>query len=71
LNIALESARLHQDTQRRAIRERLISEVTGRMRQTLDVETVLKTAVDEIYQAMDLSELVIRMTSEAPDNASQ
>lgn len=71
LNIALESARLHQDTQRRAARERLISEVTGRMRQTLDVETVLKTAVDEIYQALDLSELVIRMTSEAPDNASQ
>jgi GAF domain-containing protein len=71
LNIALESARLHQDTRRRAIRERLISEVTGRMRQTLDVETVLKTAVDEIYEALDLSELVIRMTSEAPDNASQ
>jgi GAF domain-containing protein len=68
LNIALESARLHQHTQRRAIRERLTSEVTGRMRQTMDVETVLKTAVDEIYQALDLSELVIRMKTEEPED---
>jgi hypothetical protein len=38
------------------------------MRQTMDVETVLKTAVDEIYQALDLSELVIRMKTEEPDD---
>jgi len=64
LGQALEGSRLHQDTQRRAARERLTSEVTARMRETLDVESVLKTATDEIYQALDLDEIVIRLATE-------
>ncbi|HQE91225.1 MAG TPA: GAF domain-containing protein [Anaerolineae bacterium] len=61
LNVALESARLYQDTQRRATRERMIGEVTGRIRETLNVEAVLKTAVDEIRQALQLERLVVRL----------
>jgi GAF domain-containing protein len=64
LSLALESARLYQDTQRRAEYERLTGEVTARMRETLDVETVLKTAVDEMYQALGLDEIVIRLVTE-------
>lgn len=63
--LALESARLYQDTQRRAARERLVSEVTGRIRETLDVEAVLKTAADEIRHALQLERLVVRLG--APD----
>ena len=63
--LALESARLYQDTQRRAARERMVGEVTGRIRETLDVEAVLKTAVDEIRQALQLKRLVVRLG--APD----
>jgi GAF domain-containing protein len=48
LGIALESARLYQDTQRRAAREQLIGEVTGRIREPLDLHTVLQTAVREM-----------------------
>ncbi len=59
--LALESARLYQDTQRRAARERMVGEVTGRIRETLDVETVLKTAADEIRQALQLERLVVRL----------
>jgi len=65
LGIALEGARLYQDTQRRAAREQMISEVTGHIRETLDVEAVLKTAVDEIRQALQLERLVVRLG--APD----
>jgi GAF domain-containing protein len=64
LGVALESARLYQDTQRRAAREQLTGEVTARMRETLDVETVLKTAADEMYQALGLDEIVIRLATE-------
>lgn len=64
LSLAVESARLYQDTQRRAARERLIGEVVTRMRETLDVETVLKTAVNEMYQALGLDEIVIRLVTE-------
>jgi hypothetical protein len=63
--LALESARLYQDTQRRAARERMVGEVTGRIRETLDVEAVLKTAADEIRQALNLERLVVRLG--APD----
>jgi GAF domain-containing protein len=69
LGQALESARLYQDTQRRAERERLTSEVTARMRETLDLETVLKTAVQEVRQAMGLREVVVRLVPEAEAQA--
>ena len=61
LGVTLESARLYQDTQRRAARERLTGEITTRMRETLDMDTVLKTAVREVRQALDLPEVVIRL----------
>lgn len=57
LGMALESARLYRDTQRRAAQERLVGEVTARMRQTLDVNAVLDTAVDEIVRALGLEAL--------------
>jgi GAF domain-containing protein len=64
LSMALESARLYQDTQRRATRERLIGQVTARMRETLDMEAVLQTAVDEMYQALGLDKVVVRLRAD-------
>lgn len=65
--LALESARLYQDTQFRAARERMIGEVTGRIRETLDVEAVLKTAAGEIRQALQLERLVVRLGAPGED----
>jgi GAF domain-containing protein len=65
--LALESARLYQDTRRRAARERMVGEVTGRIRETLSVEAVLKTAVDEIRQALQLERLVVRLGAPGED----
>ena len=59
LGVALESARLYADTQRRAAQERLIGEVAARIRQTLDVDTVLQTAVQEMRQALDFAEVEV------------
>jgi GAF domain-containing protein/HAMP domain-containing protein len=61
LEVALESARLYQDTQRRAAEEQLLGEVTARMRETLDVDTVLQTAIQEIGAALGLSRVEVRM----------
>ncbi len=71
LSTALESARLYQDTQRRAAQERLIGEVTSRIRESLDVETVLKTTASEMRQALDLDNLVIRLATPETDGASK
>ncbi|MBN1660441.1 MAG: GAF domain-containing protein [Anaerolineae bacterium] len=56
---ALESARLYQATQRRAAQERLVGEVTARMRETLDLDTVLQTAVQEMRQALGYAEVEV------------
>jgi GAF domain-containing protein len=64
LGIALESARLYQDAQRRAIREQMIGEVTARMRETLDVDIVLQTAVRQIGEALGLHEVTIRLETD-------
>lgn len=65
LGLALESARLYQDTQRLATQERLVGEVTGRLRETLDVDTVLRVAAQEIRQALGLSRLTVRLAAES------
>jgi GAF domain-containing protein len=67
LGVALESARLYEDTQRLAVRDRLVSQVTSRMRESLDVQRVLETAADELYQAFGLDKVVIRMATDEDD----
>jgi GAF domain-containing protein/HAMP domain-containing protein len=59
--LALERARLYYDSQQLAERERLIGEVTGRIRQTLDVDTVLRAAAHEMRQVLDLAEVELRI----------
>jgi GAF domain-containing protein len=70
LGQALESARLYEDTQRRAARERLVGEVSTRMRESMDVEMVLRTAAEEIRQALDLDGFLIRLATDDSDGGS-
>jgi GAF domain-containing protein/HAMP domain-containing protein len=67
LEQALESAQLFQATQRRAARDRLLGEIATRMRETLDIETVLRTTVHQVRQALDLPEVVIRLMAPPAD----
>jgi len=64
LEVAMESARLYEDTQRRAAQERVVGEVTARMRETLDVDLVLRTAVQEIREALGLHDIAVRFHGE-------
>lgn len=61
LGIAIDTARLYHDSQRMAFREQLVGEVTGRIRQTLDLQTVMRTAVEEIQRTLNLPEVVISL----------
>ena len=70
LALAADNLRLLDETQRRAARERLTGEVTTRVRETLDVETVLKTAAQEVRQALGLPEVVIRLGASPPSPRS-
>jgi GAF domain-containing protein len=70
LALALENARLLEETQRRAAREHLISQVTTRMRETFDFETLLKTAATEMRQALGLDEFAVRLTTDEAGNGT-
>jgi GAF domain-containing protein len=59
--VALEGARLLEEAQRRAVREQTLSRVSARMRETLDTDTVLRTAVQEIAGALGLAALDLRL----------
>jgi len=61
IGVALEEASLFQETQRRASFEQLTREVTTRMRETLNLESVVQIAATEFRKALDLSEVEIRM----------
>lgn len=48
LAVALENARLFEETTRRAERERLVSEITGKIRSVNDPQTMIQMAADEL-----------------------
>jgi GAF domain-containing protein/HAMP domain-containing protein len=70
LGVALDSARLFSETQQQAQRERLVGEITARIRQTLDVETVVRTATNEIYQALGLESIDVWLTADETENGN-
>ena len=59
--LTVENLRLMDEAQRRATRERLVGEVTARMRETLDLDTVLQSAAREISEALDLYDVTIHL----------
>jgi GAF domain-containing protein len=63
--LAAENLRLLEETQRRAAHERLVGEVAARMRETLDMDTVLQTAIRSIGDALDIAEVEVRMYGDA------
>jgi GAF domain-containing protein len=63
LGVALESARLYQDTQRRAARERLTREITDNIRAATSVEDAMQRAVQEISRVLG-AEMVARIGTE-------
>jgi len=68
LGLALESAQLYQTTQRRAAYERLVGEVTARLRESLDVDTVLRVAAREMGETLGLHDVSIHLELD-PDQA--
>jgi GAF domain-containing protein len=59
--LALENIRLVEHTRQRAEREQAIAEVANRIRETLDLDTVLRTAAREIQSTLGLQEAEVRL----------
>lgn len=71
LGVALDSARLYQEMERRAFEDRLVGEITARMRETLDVDTVLQTAIRQLGQTLGMAKVEIRMAGPLAASAEE
>jgi GAF domain-containing protein len=69
LSLALESARLFEQTQARARRESLTREITERIRDAMDVDTMLQTAIRELGQALGAPRVYVRLGVDAVEDA--
>jgi GAF domain-containing protein len=58
--VALQNARLFERTARQARRERLVVDITSKIRATTDVDSMLRTAVEELRSALGVSHAAVR-----------
>jgi len=70
LSLALENARLIQESQRQVIKEQAISEVTGKIGSSINLNNVLLTAVEELGRTIPGSEVTIKLKSEDSNNGN-
>jgi PAS domain S-box-containing protein len=66
---AVENARLIEQTQRSAQRERSINEINARVRQSVDLDAILRTAVNELGQSLKAARVVARVGTLANESA--
>ena len=61
MGIALDSARLFEDAQLRAKRERIVGDITSHIRTTLDIHAILLTAARDMRNELGLVEVEVRL----------
>lgn len=61
--LALENSRLVDEAQKSAMRDQMIANISTRVRETLDIESVVRTAATELRRVFDLKEAEISVGS--------
>jgi hypothetical protein len=64
LALSAERLRLLEETQQRAARERLVSDVSTQVRETLNIETILQTTVNELYERLGLEKVAVHLATD-------
>ncbi|OGO72750.1 MAG: hypothetical protein A3K45_01490 [Chloroflexi bacterium RIFOXYC12_FULL_59_14] len=59
LALALENARLFEETSGRAAREHAVAEITSRIRETNDPQVMIRTAIEELQHVLNVSRVEI------------
>jgi len=68
LSQAMDSARLFDETRQQADRERVVGEFASRMQETMNVESVIRLAADEIYKLLELDHVTIHLSADSEEN---
>ncbi|MBI1855162.1 MAG: hypothetical protein HYR93_04765, partial [Chloroflexi bacterium] len=71
--LSAENARLFDETSRRAERERMVTEITSKIRSTNDPEAMIRTALDELRNALGATQvqLIPQAISASQKNQSE
>ncbi|HFD39672.1 MAG TPA: GAF domain-containing protein, partial [Anaerolineae bacterium] len=67
LALSVENLRLLEEAQRRAAREQMLSQMTDRFVRSLDMDTLLQTAVRELGQVLSVDEIAVHVSP--PDSS--
>jgi GAF domain-containing protein/HAMP domain-containing protein len=68
---AIESARLYQETRRRAERERIAAEISSKLRASNNMQTILQTAVSELQQTLQVDKVQVLVESNQEQDLDQ
>jgi hypothetical protein len=69
--VALQNAQLFDQTARQARRERLVAEITNKIRAADDMDGMLRTAVTELRQALGVRRAAVRLELPGSTPAAQ
>jgi GAF domain-containing protein len=62
--LALDNARLIEEAEQRAERERLVADISGRMFAANDLETIVQIASEELGRALQVKQTTVKVRSE-------
>ena len=62
--LTVENLRLMDDTQRRAVRERLVSEISDRMQRATDMADLMRITAEGLNEALNSSRTLVQMKTE-------
>lgn len=71
LALSLENARLIEATYRQAERDRIAANITSKLWNYSDIDTILQTAVQELGQSLEVSDALIELNVDAMNGSSQ
>lgn len=71
ISLALENSRLVDDAQKNAARDKLIANVSNRIRETLDINSVISAAAAEMQRVFDLKEAEITVGAPQTDSGTK
>ncbi|HZY44826.1 MAG TPA: GAF domain-containing protein [Anaerolineae bacterium] len=66
----IENARLFEESERLALRERTINDINSRVRQTIQMDTILETAVNELARSLKATRVFARIGGHAHNLAT-
>jgi hypothetical protein len=65
--MSLENARLYSETQKLAESERLAGEISNRIGSSINIETILRTTVQELSRFAPGAEIMVELTKNKDD----